>query len=145
MRAVFPAGLARRVGFLLLTLPLGIVYFAVLIGRLASAVGGAFIVGIPLFVGLMFLWRALARFERRLVRAGLGVDIPNPYRTPLSETRLGRLRDRLVDPATWKDLAYLLLMFPLGLVSFVVTVGLFATAITFLTMVAWGWYAIPRS
>ncbi|MET0685225.1 MAG: sensor domain-containing protein [Solirubrobacteraceae bacterium] len=143
MRAVFPAGLARRVGFLLLTLPLGIVYFAVLIGGLASAVGGAFIVGIPLFVGLMFLWRALARFERRLVRAGLGVDIPNPYRTPLSETRLGRLRDRLVDPATWKDLAYLLLMFPLGLVSFVVTVGLFGTAITFLTMVGWGWYAIP--
>jgi hypothetical protein len=103
MRAVFPAGLGRRVGFLLLTLPLGIIYFAVLIGGLASAVGGAFIVGIPLFVGLMFLWRALARFERRLVRSGLEVDIPDPYRTPLSQTRLGRIRDRLVDPATWKD------------------------------------------
>jgi signal transduction histidine kinase len=139
MRALFPAGLSRRLGFLLLTLPLGVFYFGVLIGGLASAVGGAFIVGIPLFVGLMFLWRALARFERRLVRAGIGVDIPDPYRTPRSVSRLGRIRDRAVDPATWKDLAYLLLMFPMGIVSFTVVVSLLATTLGFLTMVAWGW------
>ena len=143
MRALFPAGLGRRVGFLLLTLPLGIFYFAVLIGGLASAVGGAFIIGIPLFVALMYFWRLLARVERRLVRSGLGVDIPDPYRAAMSDTRLGRIRDRATDPATWKDLAYLLLMFPMGLVSFTVVVGLAASALGFLTMVAWGWYAIP--
>jgi signal transduction histidine kinase len=143
MRALFPAGLGRRVGFLLLTFPLGIFYFAVLIGGLASAVGGAFIVGIPLFVALMYFWRVLARFERRLVRSGLGVDIPDPYRATRSETRLGRIRDRATDPATWKDLAYLLLVFPMGLVSFTLVVGLAATALGLLTMVAWGWYAIP--
>ena len=82
MRALFPRGLASRVAFLLLTLPLGVVYFGVLIGGLASAVGGAFIIGIPLFVGLMFLWRALARFERRLLRRLLDVEIEHPYRTP---------------------------------------------------------------
>ena len=139
MRALFPAALGRRVGFLLLTLPLGVVYFAVLIGGLASAVGGAFIVGIPLFVGLMFLWRALARFERRLVRSGLGIEIPDPYRTPVSATRLGRVRDRAADPATWKDLAYLLLMLPMGIVSFTVVVCLAGTAIGLLTQVVWGW------
>ena len=82
VRALFPRGLIRRVSYLLLTLPLGILYFGVLIGGLASAVGGAFIIGIPLFVGLMFLWRALARFERRLLRRLLDVDIEHPYRTP---------------------------------------------------------------
>ena len=78
-----PVGSRRRVSYLLLTLPLGVLYFSVLIGGLASAVGGAFIVGIPLFIGLMFLWRALARFERRLLRRLLDVEIENPYRTPL--------------------------------------------------------------
>ena len=109
-----------------------------LIGGLASAVGGAFIIGIPLFVGLMFLWRALARLERRLLRRLLDVDIENPYRTPLSDSRLGRIRDRAADPATWKDLAYLLLLMPLGLVSFTVVVCLSATAIGLVTLAAVG-------
>ena len=67
-------------GYLLLTLPLGVFYGAVLTAGLLSVVGGAFIVGIPLFVGLMFLWRALARFERRLLRRLLDVAIEDPYR-----------------------------------------------------------------
>ena len=92
-------------------------YFAVLLGGLLSALGGAFIIGIPLFVGLMFLWRWLARCERRRLRRLLDVDIEDPYRPLVSPTRLGRVRDRAIDPATWKDLAYLLLLMPLGLVS----------------------------
>ena len=137
-----PLGLVRRVGYLLLTLPLGVVYFGVLVGGLASAVGGAFIIGIPLFVGLMFLWRALARLERRILRRLLDVEIEDPYRQPVSPTRLGRVRDRVSDPATWKDLAYLLLLMPLGLVSFTVVVCLSGTALGLLTLAAWGW-ALP--
>jgi signal transduction histidine kinase len=142
MSSLFPPGLGRRVGFLLLTLPLGLVYFAVLIGGLASAVGGAFIIGIPLFVALMFLWRALARLERRLLRRLLDVGIENPYRPLLSPTRLGRIRERATDPATWKDLAYLLLLMPMGFVSFTVVVCLSVAAIAFLTIAAWAW-AVP--
>ena len=139
---IFPAGLWHRVSYLVLTLPLGVLYFGVLIGGLASAVGGAFIIGIPLFVALMFLWRALARFERRLLRRLLDVDIASPYRTPLSASRLGRIRDRATDPATWKDLAYLLLLMPLGIVSFTVVICLSGTALGLLTLAGWGW-AIP--
>jgi signal transduction histidine kinase len=139
VRTLFPERLGRRVGYLLLTLPLGAIYFAVLIAGLASAVGGAFIIGIPLFVGLMFLWRALARFERRLLRRMLDVRIENPYRAPVSATRLGRIRDRATDPATWKDLAYLLLLLPMGAVSFTVVVCLAGTAAGLLTIAAWGW------
>jgi signal transduction histidine kinase len=138
VRALFPEHLGRRVSYLLLTLPLGAIYFGVLVAGLASAVGGAIIIGIPLFVGLMFMWRALARFERRLLRRLLDVRIENPYRTPVSATRLGRIRDRVTDPATWKDLAYLLLLLPMGLVSFTVVVCLCGTAIGLLTVAAWG-------
>ena len=96
-----------------------------LIGGLASAVGGAFIIGIPLFVGLMFLWRALARFERRLLRAAARRRHRRTRTGRRSRPRgSGRIRDRAADPATWKDLAYLLLLFPLGLVSFTVVVCL---------------------
>jgi signal transduction histidine kinase len=139
VRTLFPRHLGRRVSYMLLTLPLGATYFGVLIAGLLSAVSGAFIIGIPLFVGLMFLWRALARFERRLLRRFLDVSIENPYRQPLSTTRLGRIRDRAADPATWKDLAYLLLLLPVGLVSFTVVVCLAGTAAGLLTIAAWGW------
>ena len=139
MRTLFPERLWARVGYLLLTLPLGVLYGAVLTAGLLSVVGGAFIVGIPLFIGLMFLWRALARFERRLLRRLLDVAIEDPYRQPRSPTRLGRIRDRAADPATWKDLAYLWLLMPLGLVSFTLVVSIAGTAIGLLTMPAWAW------
>jgi len=140
--ALFPPRLLRRVSFLLLTLPLGILYFAVLVGGLASVVGGAFFIGIPLFVGLMYLWRRLARLQRRLLRRLLDVDVEDPYRPPVAQTRLGRIRDRATDPATWKDLAYLLLLLPLGLVSSTVVICSSGTALGLLTMAAWGW-AVP--
>jgi hypothetical protein len=62
----------------LLTLPLGPLYFAVLIGGLASVVGGAVIIGAPLLLVLMFLWRALARHQRRLLARMLDVQIEDP-------------------------------------------------------------------
>ena len=140
MRSVlFPPRLGHRLAYLLLTLPLGAFYFAVLLSGLLSAVGGAFIIGIPLFVGLMFLWRWLARCERRLLRRLLDVEIESPYRPLVSASRLGRVRDRAVDPATWKDLAYLLLLMPLGLVSATVVICLGGTAVGFLTMPLWVW------
>ena len=139
MRTLFPERLGRRVGYLLLTLPLGILYFAVLISGLLSAVGGAFIIGIPLFVGLMYLWRALARFERRLLRALLDVTIEDPYRPPVGTTRLARIRDRFTDPATWRDLAYLLLLMPLGLVSFTLVTCIAGAAIGLVAMPVWSW------
>jgi signal transduction histidine kinase len=141
-RTLFPPRLGARLLYLLLTLPIGAVYFGVLLGGLLSAVGGAFIIGIPLFVGLMFLWRWLARLQRRWLRRLLELDIEEPYRALTSPTRLGRVRDRIVDPATWKDLAYLLLLLPLGLVSTTICVCLLGATLGFLTLFAWGW-AIP--
>ena len=123
-RAV-PLRARPRVGYLLLTLPLGVVYFAVLIGGLASAVGGAFIIGIPLFVGLMFLWRALARFERRLLRRLLDVEHRGPLpAAPSSATRLGRIRDRAPTRRRGRTSPTCCCCMPMGLVSFTVVVCL---------------------
>ncbi|HYN17672.1 MAG TPA: sensor histidine kinase, partial [Actinomycetes bacterium] len=43
------------------------------------------------------------------------------------------------DPATWKDLAYLVALFPLGLVWFVVTTTLWSAALGLLTAPLWYW------
>ena len=114
--AAFPA--ARRVGYLLLTLPLGLALLR-RAGRRAR-LGGRRRVhrrhpavrrpDVPVARAGALRAAAAAAAARR--------DIDDPYRPPLSPTRLGRIRDRATDPATWKDLAYLLLLMPMGLVSF---------------------------
>ena len=43
------------------------------------------------------------------------------------------------DPATWKDLAYLVVLFPLGLLWFVVTTTLWTLALGLLTAPLWYW------
>lgn len=65
--------------------------------------------------------RALADLHRRLARDWSGVDIPRPYRSP-SEP-VGGVRGAwrrcwwvLTDPATWRDLLWLLVEILLGLV-----------------------------
>ena len=40
-----------------------------------------------------------------------------------------RFAARLADPATWKDLAFLLLQFPLGISRFTVTVAVFGVGL----------------
>jgi fatty acid desaturase len=50
-----------------------------------------------------------------------------------------RARALAADPATWKDLAYLVLLGPLGLVWFVLTSFLWSVAIVLLTAPLWFW------
>ena len=72
--------------------------------------------GLPV-VFMMWVWRLMARFERFLASRLLGVDLPSPYR-PAEGGWFARLLSRVGDPATWKDLAYLIVHLPLGIVDF---------------------------
>ena len=147
-RPAFRAGplvdsrLPRRAGYLLLSLPLGVLYFSVLLGGFIAAVTSAFFIGIPLAMGLLLLWRWMASLERGLHARLLDAPVEPPYRPLTEPKRLGRMRERASDPATWRDLAYLLLAFPLGIVSFTVVTVLAALVVAFATMPAW-WYAVP--
>ncbi|WP_433474160.1 sensor histidine kinase [Spirillospora sp. CA-142024] len=84
-------------------------------------------VGLPLLMLMMIAWRFGAMLERQFVRAAFGVRIPNPYRRPPEgRNPLVRLRRMAADPATWKDLLYLAVLFPVTLVEFVVSVAAWA-------------------
>ncbi|MBA2513945.1 MAG: sensor domain-containing protein [Solirubrobacterales bacterium] len=60
--------------------------------------------GVPVLIGMVFAWRALARFERRLLDLTLGLELGDPYRPLKSAGAFGHPRERLADPSTWKDL-----------------------------------------
>ncbi len=75
--------------------------------------GGVFlswlvVIGILAFPEVVLLLRRLAGMERRRAAAMLGTPIPEQY-APLYDTerQRSRLRRALTDPATWRDLAWL--------------------------------------
>src|SRR5215210_7177869 len=125
IRNILDARTYRRILYLLLALPLGVAEFAFLVTAISFGFSTAItLIGIPVLVGSVYAWRWLANLERRLVGALVGTEIPSPYRPdPAGRRWWTRFAARLADPATWKDLAYLLLRLPLGILGFSVTVA----------------------
>jgi signal transduction histidine kinase len=124
-----------RILYLLLALPLGVVEFSVLVTAISFGFGTAItLIGIPVLVATIWIARWLANLERSLIGRLVGVEIPSPYRPdPVGGRWWRRITARLADPATWKDLAFLLLQLPLGVLSFSVTVAVFGFGLRLLT------------
>ena len=116
-----------RILYLLLALPLGVAEFTFLVTAISFGFGTAVtLIGIPVLVGSVYAWRWIAELERGLIGRLTGVEIASPYRPdPVGGRWWTGFAARLADPATWKDLAFLLLQFPLGILSFSVTVAVF--------------------
>jgi signal transduction histidine kinase len=126
--------------YLLGSMFVGLTWHTILAVGLTVGVGTLVIwVGVFVLALTVLAWRGGAWLERRWVRTMLGVHIPDPYR-PRPDGSLWR-RARMVasDPATWKDLAYLVVLFPLGVVWFVVTTTLWSLALGLLTAPLWYW------
>ncbi|WP_216214523.1 sensor domain-containing protein [Amycolatopsis aidingensis] len=118
--------------YLLMNMPLGILCFVTLVTLSSVGVGTAIIwVGIPVLALGVLLCRGGARVERARVYALLDTYIPLPYRPlPEGSQRL-RWRARLRDQATWRDLGYFVLLFPLGLIEFVLMVAFWSVSLAF--------------
>ncbi|WP_225993491.1 sensor histidine kinase [Actinomadura rudentiformis] len=129
----------RSAIYLAVSLAFGLSWFIVLTVGTALSLGLLIIwVGIPLGLLLMIAWRGGAMLERLLAKAAFGVDIPTPYRQmPKGGNPLRKLRVLAADPATWKDFAYLVLLFPISLVEFVVSMVVWAATATFLFLPVW--------
>ncbi|KOX25558.1 histidine kinase [Saccharothrix sp. NRRL B-16348] len=118
--------IGRISGYFLLNLVTGLFWFVLLVTLGAVSIGTAVIwVGVPLGVFTLVLARGAATAERAWLRAALGVDIPRPYRE-LPDGATARAKTIVKDPATWRDMAYWLLMLPLGALEFSLTVALWA-------------------
>jgi len=130
--------------FLALAFPLGLAYFIFLVVGFALGLGLSIIwIGLPI-LALVFLgsW-VLAAFERQMAILLLGAPIPPraaalPAQTPLPVFR--RIGEFFGSPVTWKGIAYLIVKFPLGIVSFVSLVTLTASSAAFIAApFFWEW------
>jgi signal transduction histidine kinase len=112
-------------------LPLGLTWFIVLAVMLALGVSLAVItVGIPLLAVTLLLWRWGADTERQRAALVLGAPIARPARlAPLSPRFIDRWAARIRDRTTWRDLGYLLLLGPAGIVAGTITIGLWSAAL----------------
>jgi signal transduction histidine kinase len=130
-----------RILYMLLALPLGVAEFAFLVTAISFGFGTAVtLIGIPVLIGAMWAWRWLAELERGLIGRLVGVEIPSPYRPdPVGGRWWRRVAARVSDPATWKDLAFLLLQLPVGIVSFTVTVTVLGLGVGLLFAPAYYW------
>jgi signal transduction histidine kinase len=129
-----------RIAYLLVAGVLGTIEFVFLVTALSLGVGLAVtLVGIPILIGSVYAWGWLAGLERNTIRALTGTEIPSPYRPLPDGGWWERLRSRLADPATWKDLTFLFLQFPLGLLALVVTAVVLGQGLACLTLPLWYW------
>ncbi|SFB61567.1 Putative sensor [Amycolatopsis marina] len=121
--------------YLLLNFPLGIFWFVALVTLIAVGVSTAIIwIGVPIAAFAVLLWRGGAQMERARVATFLGTVVPMPYR-PLPEGgQKARWTTRLRDAATWRDLVYLVLLFPLGIIEFVLLITSWSVSLALLTL-----------
>lgn len=138
-RLSFPKLLGWSFPLLLLSLPVSLPLFVVTV--VGIPVVGAFGAGIPLVAISVWLTRRLAD-THRLIFAGpvFGVRIPRPYRpAPAGAGWARRLAAPLADPATWRDLGWLLLNSTLGFSIYVLVISLAAGALWYAAMPLLWW------
>ena len=123
-------GLGASVAYLLMNLPLGVLAFGLLTALVSAGIGTAVVwIGVALLAFVLLSVRGAARLERARVYALLDRFIDLPY-LPLPEGRQGpRWKARLKDTSTWRDLAYFFILFPVGLVEFVLVVTFWAVSL----------------
>jgi hypothetical protein len=111
----------RNIGYLLLGLPLGTIWFAVLVSGLSVGISALVValLGIPILLGIWYASRAFANVERRTANVLLGEHLAS---APMPSRARGnlwvRLRSMTRERDRWRELGYLLLRFPVGIATF---------------------------
>jgi len=115
--------------YLLFSSVLGVFYFIFLVIGISLGLGLVItLLGVPILLGTLLLWRAFAGFERQLTKNMLNIDISFvPIEQPQGIWK--KIQTYLSDSFTWKSLAYLFIKFPLGIISFVVLVTLLSVSL----------------
>jgi hypothetical protein len=120
-------------------LPVGVVFFgACLVVLIVSGLLNITWLGLPLLIGAAAVVRGAATVERHRARL-VGAVIPAAYRPVPGTGVFTHLRTRWHDPATWRDCAYLLGLFPALLVLDVVGLAIWLACLAGITLPVWYW------
>jgi hypothetical protein len=143
VRAPFLLRTYANLIYLMLAFPLGLGYFVFLTVGLSVGLGLTIVwIGLPI-LALVFAgsW-GLAALERQFAIVALGAEVPPMAPPPAAQVQgfWKRVGAFFSNPVTWKGMAFLLVKFPLGIVSFVATVTLLATSSALLLApIFWQW------
>jgi signal transduction histidine kinase len=130
--------------YLLLGCVASVVAFTVWVtGVTLSLSLGLLIIGFPVVLLTFSAFRVLAGLERRRAALVFGEPLMSDYR-PLPQIRrfMPRLKVAALDPQTWKDTAYLLILSIVGFAWGTIWACLWWVTIGSITLPAW-WWAMP--
>jgi Putative sensor len=132
--------IAGNIAFLLLSFPIGLIYFLVTVIGLAVGLSTIILwIGLPILFATLVLIRGMAAVERRMATNLLYVSfLDQPYSHELPQKGFWhRFGNILRDPLTWTSMIYMIVKLPLGIVSFTLALVLpiVSLAITLLTLV----------
>lgn len=120
--------------YLLFGLVTGIAYFTWVVAGLAMSAGfSVLIIGLPFLVLFFGSVRGLSLLEGRLVETMLGVRMPRrpPY-PPQHQSIWRRIGAMFTDPRSWSSMLYALLMLPLGIFYFTLTITWLSVSLSFI-------------
>ncbi|MFC4536151.1 sensor histidine kinase [Sphaerisporangium dianthi] len=138
--------LLRRLGadtrYTLLGLPLAILSFSILIAGLSAGAGTIpVLVGLPILAVTLLVARGFADVERRWLPEILARPVARPRyaRAPQGAGRVRRILQPLATGQSWLDLLHGIVVFPIAIITFVVTVTWWAVAAGGLLYPLYGW------
>lgn len=121
--------------YTLISLPLGIVSFVLVVAGVSISVGlTPVFIGLPILLAFLLALRSWMRFERKLARSVLG-HAEDAAPAPAADEAAGWLRKlggALRKPSTYSSLLYGVLKLPIGIFLFTVSVVLTCVSIAFL-------------
>lgn len=130
----------KAAAFLVVSYPLGILWLCLIVCLVALSICTMIIwVGVPLFALAMLVWMAAARLERWRLAVCFGARVASPYRPLPAGSLLTRAWARARDVAVWRDLLYLLLLFPLGIADLIAVAFALAAPLGFVLLPAFFW------
>ncbi|MEV7345544.1 sensor domain-containing protein [Streptomyces sp. NPDC093544] len=141
LRAPIEARSWREFGYVMLSLPLGILMFTYAVTMFSLGAGLLItFLGIPVLAGALAGCRGFGSLERARARALLGVEVAAPE--PLRVRKHGAMAWMgavLKSGASWRHLLYAVVQFPWSVFSFVVALNFWACGWALLTYPLWFW------
>jgi signal transduction histidine kinase len=132
----------RSLAFLVIGIPLGIAWFVLLVTGWSLGLGLLItLLGIAVILVLGVAVRGAAAVERRLADGLLGTSLAGGARPIWTGNPLRSLWDWLRDPASWREQAYLLLRFVVGMPLGIIALGVIGQSLQWLAMPFYYWAA----
>jgi hypothetical protein len=121
--------------YLLLSLATGIIYFTWAVTGISVSAGLLIlIIGLPLAWVFLLSVKGLALLEGRLIEALLGIRMPRrPFFSSQNPGFWNKFKSVFADRHTWFGLGYMILMLPLGIFYFSLSISLISVSLWLIT------------